>query len=425
MPVLTGNFAYAVGSIGYNQANNSLFITGSPFLPEGKLLSDNNRVAEISIPADNLLSTSATPTDLPSSSLLQDFQDIMEGHSLELLLDKTEYLQGQGARIGGLLVSGSSLIGTRYSLNVLAGDNVERTHFFSSTTLSTIGDFTGNILLDSDVLRRPHIMGGYLGDIPSEWQTAFAGDVLTGLGGLTSISRTSYGPAAMSFYKSIVLNTTDVDIRATPVNHIVYYDSNHRTLGEWDTSIPSNEYVSVSDEWRGVAFLGDNMDTVLFFGNHGSENCYGNPTAVLEELNTPVCGDGTQNCDCYDPLNLTHGNHSYPMKAWVWAYHAQDLADVKSGLLDVWEPIPTVWELPVQTLTWDGVNERTMSIQGAAYDESTNRLYISQAKIDGAGNYAPLIHVYQITNQVGGALHQGSGTGSVSFGSGTGTFTIQ
>ena len=67
-----------------------------------------------------------------------------------------------------------------------------------------------------------------------------------------------------------------------------------------------------------------------------------------------------------------------PYPPYVWAYDANDLVAVKGGQKNPWDVKPYahwILKLPFDT----GTN----SLNGAVYDEVTNRLYISQARPDG------------------------------------------
>jgi hypothetical protein len=73
---------------------------------------------------------------------------------------------------------------------------------------------------------------------------------------------------------------------------------------------------------------------------------------------------------------------------------------VKSGQKAPWDIRPyAVWELVLPT-------RGTGGLTGAAYDPATQRIYVSQANVDRAGNIpgggtyssAPVIHAFQVNN---------------------------
>jgi hypothetical protein len=101
---------------------------------------------------------------------------------------------------------------------------------------------------------------------------------------------------------------------------------------------------------------------------------------------------------CYDPEDGSKGVHGYPYKYYVWAYDANDLANVACGSVcgsaDPWSVRPyAVWslDLPFKTL---GITR----LGGAAYDPITSRIYVSQYE-GAAGDFQavnPLIYVYKL-----------------------------
>jgi hypothetical protein len=110
---------------------------------------------------------------------------------------------------------------------------------------------------------------------------------------------------------------------------------------------------------------------VLFFGRHG--------------VGTYCYGYGGTNCpsdpkQCYDPVygecGGGYGTHAYPYKYQIWAYDVQDLVAAKNGQKQPWDVKPyAVWNFD---FPYAGEEKR---IGGAAYDPSTNRIYITQQNV--------------------------------------------
>jgi hypothetical protein len=91
---------------------------------------------------------------------------------------------------------------------------------------------------------------------------------------------------------------------------------------------------------------------------------------------------------CYDPANSDKGNHTYPYHYQVWAYDANDLLAVKKGDKDHWEPRPyAFWRLDLPF----GIPYA--EINGAAYDPTTKRIFLTQSFGDGA---KPVIYVFRV-----------------------------
>jgi hypothetical protein len=126
---------------------------------------------------------------------------------------------------------------------------------------------------------------GYVGLVPSNWQTALGGPALTGNADISIISRTSSGPA-FAF---------DPDhLSATGAQPLVYYPQN---------ADPSK-------------------------------------VSAIDPLVDPV------DPFCYDPSDGSKGVHGYPYSAYVWADDANDLASVHAGQKQPWDVTPyAVWTL--------------------------------------------------------------------------------
>jgi hypothetical protein len=147
---------------------------------------------------------------------------------------------------------------------------------------------------------------------------------------------------------------------------------------------------------NGVVFP-EGSRSVLFFGRRGvGDFCYG------EGVSDPALHK--THCDpaypdvlcCYDPVNSSKGGHSYPYVYLVLAYDALDLLSVKNGRKQMWEIVPYgEWQL-----NFPFANDNP-EISGAAYDPSTQRLYISEDGGDTPGccGYLPIIHAYHLNTE--------------------------
>ena len=134
-------------------------------------------------------------------------------------------------------------------------------------------------------------MSGYMAHIPQLWQAMFGGmKALTGwCYGPSIIDRTSYGPAVSAF------NPDDLGVlNPAPAIPLLYYDSDHMTLGAW-SSTKANAVYGMTTEIHGVVFL-DGTRSVLFVGRHGLGNpCYGRTTQNAALIGT-VDGNGVRIC---------------------------------------------------------------------------------------------------------------------------------
>jgi len=358
-------FDFAGTGLAYNAEHNSLFITNHVY---------EEKVAEISIP-----SLSTDVSQLVRARLLQPLVDITEGKGGNIAIGGTK---GNHTQRGGLFVYKGKLIGTTYEFYD-AGLSAVTSHYTSGLTLSASGDFRG-VYKVGDL--NPGYFAGYMTAIPQEWQAALGAPALTGACCYAIIARTSLGPSAFAFDPEKLGQVNPV-----PSTPLVYYPIDHPTLGPWMPA-GTNLYYNQATNIVAAAFP-TGTASVLFFGTIGTgDPCYGSgvTTSPLKEG------------ECYDPDSASKGSHAWPYKNWIWAYDANDLAEVKSGQKKPWDVKPyAVWELELPTHA-PGV----LNLAGVAYDSGTQRLYVSQALADTAAivpgqspyAHAPLIHVFQVNN---------------------------
>jgi hypothetical protein len=333
----TSTFDYGGTALGFNPVNNSIFLTGHDWY---------QRTAELKIPT---LVNSSNISNLNTATLLQTFVDETEGK-----LDGIDPTPDNGVKIGGHLVYNNKLITSGYSF--YDGDgNQSSTHFTRPLSFSVTGQVVGAYKVGSD----PHYTSGYMALVPAEWQAAFGGPALTGMCCLSITSVQSNGPSISVF---------DPNLTAQPAARLLGYPLSI-PLRDGSTT---NAVYNLTSKISGVIFP-NGTRSVLFFGRHGTGTyCYGDGAA------------------CGDPADDSKGTHAYPYRYQVWAYDANDLAAVKNGTKQQYEPQPyAVWtfNLPFE----DAYNMHFLG--GAAYDPKTNRIYLAQMSSDSAG---PLIHVYKV-----------------------------
>ncbi|MFO7303787.1 MAG: hypothetical protein DIU54_015385, partial [Acidobacteriota bacterium] len=335
----TYDFAYVQGATAFNPANNSLFVVGHSYC---------QHVAEWRVPSLGGV-----------APLLQNPVDPTGGR-----LQQINPQDPNSKAIGGLLVVGDRLVVSGFSTYDGSGSAVA-SHFVRSTTLGA-GGTTGPFRVGD---RNPAFYAGYMGRIPSAWQSAFGGDTLTGQCCLSIITRTSFGPSVS------VVNSADLVAgrNPTPATMLVGYPEGHTTLGGGDRQ--SNVF-SLTSRVTGVVFP-ENTASVLFFGRHGTgPYCYGEGSA------------------CGDPEDNSKGTHAYPYVPYVWAYRASDLADVKAGRKQPWDVTPyATFRLPSQI--------RSAHIGGAAYDPATGRIFVLE--VYGGADGTPRMHVLRINGAASAA----------------------
>jgi hypothetical protein len=338
------SFNYGGTSLGFNPANNSLFMTG--YDPQ-------QYSAEVQIPS---IINSTNINNLRIATMLQPLQDPTEGK-----LNSINPSNSNAHKIGGHLVYNDKLYVTGYSYYDGAGTQI-KSHFVRPTNLSTHGQVNGPYTVGTQY---PGFVSGYMTLIPSEWQYQFGGSALTGNCCLAIVGYQSSGPAASVFNPSDVGTTNP--IVATPV---VGYPYDHPLGSGWGTT---NSLFNGSTQIRGIVFPVGTR-SVLFFGRHGTGTfCYGT------------------GADCNDPADSYKGTHGYPYKYQIWAYDANDLVAVKNGAKQQWEVTPyNVWNFSLPFENANGAH----GIGGAAYDPRSNNIYISQQCEDT--HCTPIIHVFKV-----------------------------
>ncbi len=357
-------FSFDDDGLAYDASANGLYIKGHTY---GQL------VAEISIPTP-LPVTDPSLANLNICALLQPFADPTYGH-----LDEQNI--ANGVIMGGILPYHGTLLGSLYGYYDSAGQQT-LSHFIASPTLSDDA-FQGLYAVGPMPVRR---LGGYMTTVPSEWQAALGGPVITGHGGGTIITQSSAGPSLWTF------DPANLGVVApVPATPLAYYDANNNpTLGTWDSTGTSNPQFNACSGFTGVVFV-PGTRTILVFGNTGlGVMGYGDPTDDPALNGTPA-GDGAT--QYYDPTGGGKGQHCYPYSAYVWAYDANDLALAAAGAIPPWQVLPYAsgpLALPI--------NSGTNALNGAAYDPGTGRIYLSQQGGDTVAAYSdnPLIHVFTI-----------------------------
>lgn len=341
----SSTFDYGGTALAYNPASNTLFVTGH---------AQQQMTAEISIPEPVNASSVAS---LNTAKVVQAFRDPLEGKRASVNPGEPN-----GENIGGQLVHNGKLYVSAYSYYDGSGTQ-STSHFVRPLNLATSGQVQGPFKLGPSSLRA-RWLAGYMAHIPSEWQAAFGGPALTGLGGVPIVSAASNGPTAAVFNPADVGGSNAATLLlGYPLSNTLahLYGSNEST---------TNPYWNRTSEVRGAVFP-DGTGSILFFGKHGTgPYCYGT------------------GADCNDPTDSSKGEHGYPYKQYVWAYDANDLVAVKNGQRSADSVKPyAIWSLGTP------FSGGTNLIGGAAWDPQTRRVFVSAMKQDGS---YPVVLVYRI-----------------------------
>ncbi len=361
------SFHNATG-MAYNPTNNSLFMVGHVY---------HQLTAEVSIPA---IINGTSLDDLETATLLQPFADVTDGNRLSL---------GAGrVYIGGQMVYDGRLIGSAFNRD---DPNQAASHFTSELNLSIAGDFQGFYTVGNLGPQLARFISGYMTQIPQEWQASFGGPAITGGCcnlGATNVGGMSWGPSAFVFDPDDLAAGTTTS--ATP---LVYYSQTHPTLGTWGNTTVANPVYNLMTTVTGIVFP-EGTRTVLFFGGTGTGiPCSGVGTLDPALDHQPIVGSSGQ-VWCHDPLEINGGQgpHAYPYAYQVWAYDVDDLLAARNGQVEPWDVLPYGnW-----TLTLPFEIERRY-IYGAAYDPSTDRIFIAQTRADIDAR--PVIQVFKVEPQ--------------------------
>jgi hypothetical protein len=349
------SYSFGGKALAYRAATNSLYVG-----------TRSNQVAEVNIPTPL---NSADANALPYATFLQPFADPTEGHLSEV--------GPVGVSLQSLMVLNDRLYGNA-SVYYDAQNEQKISHFSHSLQLNELSFSGWTRVWD---LGKSGFVSGFMSQVPSEWQPLLGGPAVTGQCCIPIVSRTSMGPAAFAF------NPSEIGQPSTAATPLVYYPTEHPTLGLWSAANPT--YGS-STEMGGMQII-NGTRTALYFGRNGiGPNCYGLGTST-QALHGTLSPEGEKYC--YDPTDSSKGTHGYPYRYQMWAYDLNDFAAVKAGTKQPWDVIPYgVWELKLPT------PEPSTKLGNVAYDAERQILYVSQLSADQDGyEYRAVIHALQVT----------------------------
>jgi len=356
---------------GHNGAG-SLFISGNFRGGDGGV---QGSVAEITL-CDTWIN-SATATALQTAAVLQNFVDVSHGQIAAYDIPAG----GQYTKLGGLLVDGANLYFTIYHMYD-SGPYQQTSHGQHARTLSSGGLGGFDTLVSTTMLR---FTARWMANVPAVWQAALGGSAISGAGNLSVIATTSHGPAAWAFTPSAIGGTAGTVVAAQA---LFYYDNAHETLGSWSALEPNSVYTQATS-YGGFAIIPSSR-TLLIWGTHASDPCYGVGT------NDPALDGKPFNETfqyCYDPNGVdSEGVHGYPMLYQFWAYDLDDLAAVKAGTKQYYEPIPYAhWNVTLP------IDQSSKIAGGMTVDPATGSIYVSQYCGEVVSGYCyPILHKYTV-----------------------------
>lgn len=376
--------------------------------PSGSLLIAghvyHDEVAEVAIPT---IVNSSTVSGLNTASIITNFTDITHGKiSLGML---SSLGGGNGFPLAGLLYypPTGALIGTAYAYYSQDSIQPQWTHFVTSPSLTTTTEFAGpyTVAGTNNGDMPVSYVNGYMTTIPdnsasggTNWQTALGGTVLSGAEMNSIVGRTSLGPAAFVFDPADFSSNT-------PHYNLLYYNETNGLIngnGDWKSTSP---YYNGTSQINGVVFPAGTSN-ILYFGDIGVGT-----TWTYKDATTCIDASGANpgQTACQAVID---GDTGRPTGSWdihnpsyvfqIWAYNASDLAAVKAGTSYPWTPVPQLWQLSSPL-----INSQAF-LGGVTYDETTQRIYITEGNADGS---LPIVLVYQVNTGTTGTTNTTS-TGS-------------
>jgi hypothetical protein len=343
---------YAVGTLGYNSDNNSIFMAGH---------SSHNAIAEFEVPFEMLKEPEVS--DLVEAAVLQDYVTILDKRNIGNQTDK----------IVGILYHEENLLVSSEVWYDGNGDNQDNLQVFT----------TGNNLRASAVKGMLQIDGGaraagYMSKIPQEWQDEFNADHITGWASNYSITnRYSQGPSLYSFNPDQAVNavvSVERTIDAKAKMMFPFEDGKELVAGG------SGFVGEVSPVWGPLAgarygFIVPNSDIFMVVGHHGG--LHSGVGYKITQDNGNVCGGGCpKSADDY---------YNY-----FWLFSIQDILSAQNTYSI--QPISYgKWSHPYDN---KGLNK----LLGATYDSVNNRLFVSLGNAGSVGKYdrPPLILAYKV-----------------------------
>jgi hypothetical protein len=209
-------------------------------------------------------------------------------------------------------------------------------------------------------------VAGYMGWIPQEWRQRVGHDAFTGQCCLSTINRTSFGPALSGFDPASIATQNPA-----PSTWLLGYPNTHPSLGRTSSPYSNGAALfngSVANDFAGVVWI-DGTSTLL----------------AVQKMGTGAV--------------IYRGGYSAgPNVLMVLAYDANDLVAVKNGRKQPWQVVPYAhWVLnfPLAALGIPGPLGVGTDEQSITYDSSTRRLFMSSHTGIPGGEHIVLVYRVQ------------------------------
>jgi hypothetical protein len=347
------NSSDAVGTLGLNYDNNSLYLAG---------WSRDHAIAEFRIP--NVFSFENDAIDIPSAGVLQDYVKIKE----------KKQVGSSTNRINGILYYEQNLLVTSEIWYDATSANKDNLQVFSDSLALGTSNYKGMLQLEGEAKA-----SGYMSLIPENWQEAFGGKYLAGWASNYSItSRYSQGPSLYVFDPEEAVFTADMNNRAVQSTPKMVF-----SLEEGKTLVVDGDVVKrdISPIWGPQAkarygFIVPDSDIFMVIGSH--EGIHSGIGYKITQDNGSLCG-GSCPYEAADKYN------------YFWLFDVNEILNAENP--HSIQPISYgKWSHPYD-------NEGQFRIKGAVFDHTIDRLFVTIELAGSVGNYdyAPLIVTYQLT----------------------------
>jgi hypothetical protein len=343
---------YAVGRLGYNPDNNSIFMAGH---------AHHNAIAEFAVPSE--LSFEERPADIPEATVLQKYVQILNKKEIGNTTDK----------IAGILYYEQNLLISSEIWYDGGASNADNLQVFSSAMDISSSPFKGMLQVDGKARA-----AGYMFKVPTELRERIGSEYITGWATNNAIvSRYSHGPSLYRFNPSQAIDavlSVDRTIDTDPLMFFPYSDDKQLVQG-------SDLYtLDISPIWGPVTqaqygFIIPGTTYFLAIGRHtGLHSGIG---YKITQNNGKVCAGPCS----YNSNDVYNYFWIFDVNEMLSAEHPWTVQPISYGK----------WSHPYD-------NNGTREVIGGTFDDQNNILYltISGAAQIGAYDTPPLIIGYKV-----------------------------
>jgi hypothetical protein len=346
---------YAVGTLGFNPDNNSIFVAGH---------AHDNAVAEFQIPDE--LSLNENPADVVRANVFQDY--------VTLLDKKTE--GNQTNKINGLLYYKGNLIVTSEIWYDGSGSNRDNLQIFSVGNVLSSSPFKGMLQLEGAARA-----AGYMSKVPAELVESLGGEYIVGWASNYSItSRYSQGPSMYVLEPQEVVDVTPTVSREVQSSVLMSFPPE-----EGKSLVPNGDkYLeAISPIWGPIAkakygFIIPGTSLFMAVGSHAG---------IHSGVGYKIIQDEGKECGGPCPYSAAD------VYNYFWLFNVNDIVNAKNP----WDVQPISygkWSHP-----YDDAGRNILL--GATYDDDNGALYLSIANAAQIGDYdrPPMILAYKVKSK--------------------------